>query len=145
MKKTSFTFYDFLWPKLTFSSIGLLTKLKNTNFLHCDSTKKYFISQFLHFDPRKRHWMEKSHKLLFTPTQQSQSRENYFSSLLFSLTHVRSVNNIITILKIVENFIGSNKIITNLTEEKSNQSLWLEVEVVARILLKWLTLMMVVK
>ena len=71
--------------------------------------------------------MEKSHKLLFTPTQQSQSRENYFSSLLFSLTHVRSVNNIITILKIVENFIGSNKIITNLTEEKSNQSLWLEV------------------
>ena len=126
MKKTIFTFYDFLWPKPSLSSIGLFKKFRITKFLHCDSTKK-IISLFLHFDPKKRHWIEKSHKLLFTPTQQSRSRENYFSSQLFSLTHVRSVNNIIMILKIVESFIGSNKNITNLTEEKSNQSLWLEV------------------
>ena len=88
MKKTIFTFYDFLWPKSTLSSIGLFKKFRITKFLHCDSTKK-IISLFLHFDPKKRHWIEKSHKLLFTPTQQSRSRENYFSSLLFSLTHVR--------------------------------------------------------
>ena len=100
MKKTIFTFDAFLWPKSTFSSIGLLKKLKNTKFLHCDSARK-IISQFLHFYPKKRHWIEKSHKRLFTPTQQSRIRENYFSSQLFSLTHVRSVINIIMILKIV--------------------------------------------
>ena len=91
MKKTIFTFDAFLWPKSTFSSIGLLKKLKNTKFLHCDSARK-IISQFLHFYPKKRHWIEKSHKRLFTPTQQSRIRENYFSSQLFSLTHVRSVS-----------------------------------------------------
>ena len=46
MKKTIFTFYAFLWPKSTFSSIGLLKLLKNTKFLHCDSTKNISFLNF---------------------------------------------------------------------------------------------------
>ena len=46
MKKTIFTFDAFLWPKSTFSSIGLLKLLKNTKFLHCDSTKNISFLNF---------------------------------------------------------------------------------------------------
>ena len=74
-----------------FHPLGFSKNWKNRKFLHCDSARK-IISQFLHFYPKKRHWIEKSHKRLFTPTQQSRIRENYFSSQLFSLTHVRSVS-----------------------------------------------------